>query len=83
MAVFLAAQAHGAKQIMGMCEYWMAMELAEAEKHEQWSELSEEVRTRLRRENERLQAEKARMRDLEQMPCMLTMKSLINESTRR
>ena len=70
-----AAQAHGAKQLMAMCEHRMAMDLAGAERSEAWGELSEEVRERVRGEQRRLEAERAQRREarevLQKMPCIL------------
>lgn len=75
VAVFLAAQAHGATQLMAMCEHNMAMDLVAAKSSEGWTELSEEVRARMRIEHGRLEVEKARRREtrhlMQKMSCIL------------
>lgn len=73
--LFLAAQAHGATQLAAMCEYWMARELPEAEKHEQWAEVSDAVRARMQAEHTRLIRERLSLLEarsvIERLPCLL------------
>lgn len=75
VAVYLAAEAHGAKQLATVCIYWMACDLAAAKDHEQWSDLSDAVKQQVIAESERLAQEKAKLRTerqmLLQMPCLL------------
>lgn len=75
MAVYLAAEAHGASELMAMCEHYMAMSLAKAERSEQWAELSDVVKERARSGHARLVAERAHMRELREViskvPCIL------------
>lgn len=75
MPLYLAAVAHGAKQLAALCEYWMATDLAATTSNEQWAELGAEVRERVAAEHRRLQetraAKREEMRLLAKLPCLL------------
>ena len=70
----MAAEAHGARQLASVCKYWMAMELPQAEKHEQWGEIKEEVKKEVREEHARLLSVKSDMREVRELrtkiPCL-------------
>ena len=74
--MYLAAQAHGAKQLAAVCVYWMAVDFEAAKEHEQWEDISPEVKAKVIQEAERLTEEKKRKRVekemLEKLPCMLS-----------
>ena len=73
--VYLAAEHHGAAQLKVTCLYWIAVEINEAKKNKQWSELSAAVQESVRKESERLAAKRAEMRShrvlMQQLPCVL------------
>lgn len=60
--LFLVAEHYTASQLMDVCKYWMSMELASAEKHKQWKELSERVKSDVKAENRKLLAAREAMR---------------------
>lgn len=72
--VYLAAEAHGAKQLMAICEHCMAADVEEAERHEQWGELKAETREKLKRASVRMQEERERQKRtqavMKDMPCL-------------
>ena len=73
--MYIAAEAHGAKQLCALCEYWMAREPEVAEKHEQWKQVNDEVKRRVHAEHDKLVEERAKRRkereQLARMPCVL------------
>ena len=73
--MYLAAEAHGAKQLATVCTYWMAADLEAAKEHEQWADLSDAAKQQVVAESERLAKEKEKLRSerqmLLQMPCLL------------
>ena len=75
MPLYLAAVAHDAKQLIAMCEYWMATDLAQTTSNEQWGEVGAEVRARVAAEHRRLQearaAKRAEISLSAKMPCLL------------
>lgn len=73
--VYLAAVAHGAKQLEALCMYRMSVDMAKAQKHEQWAELSEVTKkevaaahTAIVNERQKRKKEKEMLRDI---PCLL------------
>lgn len=68
-------EAHGASELMAICEHHMATSLEKAELSEQWAELSDVAKERVRSSHARLVAERARMRELREVmskvPCIL------------
>lgn len=74
VAVLLAAQAHRATQLAAICEARIIRDVSVAEAHEQWSELSAELRTRLKAAGERHAAEAEHRKRLRtvmgKMPCL-------------
>lgn len=70
--LYLAAVAHGAAQLSSLCEYWMATNLESSSRHEQWSEVSAEVRARVTAQHERALAGLSEERNLVgRIPCLL------------
>lgn len=73
--LLLAAEAHGATQLAGVCKFHIAVDLAQAEKHEQWQEVREAVRLEVVLLRQRMAAERAlrqQARDLHgKIPCLL------------
>lgn len=73
MPVYLAAQAHGARQLSALCMHWMAKGLGKEAEHEQWGELSEATRAEVRAASAKLEeAARKRAADREMrrnMPC--------------
>lgn len=70
--LYLAAVAHNASQLSSICEYWMATDLQRSSQHEQWSEVSVEVRARVTAQHEQASAALRGQRELVgKMPCLL------------
>ena len=73
--LYLAAQAYGAKQLSKLCEYWMAVDVAESKQHEQWGELNDNVKAIIEAEHKRLEETRAKKREekklMEKLPCLL------------
>lgn len=73
--LYLASEAHGAKQLGELCKYWMATDLNTAMKHEQWIEVRDDVKSFVKEEHQRLLAAREQKKEekmiARQMPCLL------------
>ena len=78
MPVYLAADYHRALQLKRTCEYWMGVELDEAMKNKQWSELPKTVQESVKTEHAKLVAKREQMKAervlMQSMPCVFMQK---------